>query len=110
MHLPDTEADYLKELLRKLGKTIEDLVPNVKGASDVYLEGVKTLAYDASRAADSISSDYSIENRYMYSRQEMINAAIAHARLLGRESEYTWADYSKNLGLLVDFVDSKFYT
>lgn len=108
MHLPDNEADSLVELLRKLGKTVEDLVPNVKGASDVYLEGVKTLAYDASRAADSISSGCS--NRYMYSRQEMINAAIAHARLLGRESEYTWADYSKNLGLLVDFVDSKFYS
>lgn len=108
MHLPDTEADYLKELLRKLGKTIEDLVPNVKGASDVYLEGVKTLAYDACRAADSILPDCS--NRYTYSRQEMINAAIAHARLLGRDAEYTWADYSKNLGLLVDFVDSKFHT
>lgn len=108
MHLSDKDFDGLMDLLLRLADKVESLVPNVREASDKTLLDAKSLVIEARETiCNSGRAPGPLE--YTYTRSEMIDAAIAHARLLGREGEYTWADYSKNLGLLVDFVDSKFH-
>ena len=107
MYLPDKEFDDLKELLLKMADKIEEFTPNVRGASDKTLLDAKFLVQEARRVAYRLGEIPNL-TEYSYTRAEMIDHAIQHSRLLGVGSEYLWADYSKNLGLLIDFVDSKF--
>lgn len=102
----EEDFDKVKVLLLKLGRKIEEFIPNVRGASGTTLceaEGLASEAYRMSKRLIHLSTDVTDD---LHKEINLIPLAYQYSKII-LDSKDCISDfnYFRDLGLLLDFIE-----